>query len=1013
MNKKILNYLLIGLCSISTVGCNENNSNSTSNNQITASNNYASTSFNPWGDDSLLEESSSSTSSGSVGDNFEHGEFNGMVKIHYFKADLNYDNWDLWLWPYGGGDGGSFQFDGEEEIFDKTWKTRTLDITKPIPDICGNWTGCSDPSKITTVDFGGLDQTKIGIIPRRALQGKEPQKDGDDRFIDLSQTDANGTVNVYVIYNNKSLYYHESQVEELVSNKIDIVTAVAVNEIHVQGLAELPTSADSYRVVNGTEEINVTSLNVSTSDAKRGNIVLSKELDFTKEVRIYINDLGNSVVTLDGLYDSAYFKENFTTNEKLGPIYTKDYTEFKLWSPYATSVTLNLYEYGDSTGVDSEGNVMHPADPTPYTTRQLSRGDKGVWSYKHNTDCDGIYYTYTISINGYTFENVMDPYAPTSGVNCERGMVIDMDKYNPEGWENIDAPALQSANEPIVYELHTRDLTSHETWQGQNNSVNRGKYLGLIEEGTTYTNDKGQTTKTGFDYIKDLGVTHVQLLPLNDINSVDEMKLNNEEYNNKISGGSYSWGYDPKHYSSIEGAYSSNPFNGEVKVKELKQVAMKYNEAGIGLILDVVYNHMSNTSTFNMIVPGYYFRTENYGQIVTNYSGAGSDVASEREMMKNFICQNLTTMTEEYKFAGYRFDLMGLIAKDTMQAALEAVQEIDPDTVLYGEAWTMDDNWDGEWQGNQLAVQWNLNTIENKSNTGFQGVVGAFNDGFRTAVKGEDSIGDRGRGWIYGSGNSYYGLRWAITGAVGNTTQYSESDVSSISGVQVYNDSSAGASINYVECHDGSTLADKVSVTVGGSLRNRQKYTELATSLVMFSQGVSFIQAGQEMLRSKKVPAEWLNDPAIKADLNTDHYSNGYFTNSYNYSDAVNGINWNWALDNSQTVSSIRDMISLKKDHRAIFSQSVASNIDKNVRFQNTGNTTLLAYEITPDSTKSANESWSKVLVLQNSANTATTYGLTGTWYNGYSDGIYTTNPQIVNTSVEVPAKGTVILFQY
>lgn len=996
MNKKILNYLLISLCTMGTIGCN--------------SKDYTSTSFNIWGSASINESmnDSSSTSGDTGGEEIVHGEFNGTVKIHYFKADLNYDNWDLWLWPYGGGDGGSFTFEGEETIFDKTWKTITLDITKPIPDICGNWTGCGDPSKITTVDFGGLKQTKIGIIPRRALQGMEPQKDGDDRFIDLSQTDENGTVNVYVIYNNKSLFYRESQVKELVSNKIDIATVTDINKLHVQGLADLPKDTASYRVVNGGNEISITNL---TANAKIGDLTLSSELDLTQEIKLYITDLGNSTVTLDGFYDSKYFIDNFTTDEELGPIYTKEYTTFKVWSPYATSIKLNLYEYGDASGVDSEGNVMHPANPTPYLTRNLTRGEKGVWSYKHNTDCDGLYYTYTININGYEFENVIDPYAPTSGVNCERGMVIDMDKYNPEGWDDVEAPSLNSANEPIVYELHTRDLTSHETWQGRNNSENKGKFLGLIEEGTTYTNENGQTTKTGFDYIKDLGVTHVQLLPLNDINSVDEMKLKNEEYNNKISGGSYSWGYDPKHYSSIEGAYSSNPFNGEVKVKELKQVAMKYNEAGIGLILDVVYNHMSNTSTFNMLVPGYYFRTTNYGQIVTNYSGAGSDVATEREMMKNFICQNLTTLTEEYKFAGYRFDLMGLIAKDTMQAALEAVQEIDPDTVLYGEAWTMDDDWNGEWKGNQLAVQRNLNSMGSKSSTGFQGVVGAFNDGFRTAVKGEDNIAETGRGWIYGGGNSYYGLRWAITGAVGNTTQYNyQNDVSSISGIEVYNSKSAGASINYVECHDGATLADKVAVTVGGSLRTRQKYTELATSLVMFSQGVSFIQAGQEMLRSKKVPAEWFNDE----NINSDHYSNGYFTNSYNYSDRINSINWEWAITNSRTVSAIKDMISLKKDHRAIFSQSVASNIDSNVRFQNTRNTTLLAYEITPDTTKDADETWSKALVLQNSANANATYNLTGTWYIAYTeDGVYTTNPQMINGSVSIPSKGTVILFQY
>ena len=986
MNKKLLNCLLLSLCTMSTVGCGGKTSSS---------------SFDIWGGVSMPDFVESSSSSEDGGEEVVHGEFNGIVKIHFFKADLNYKDWDLWLWPNGGGDGGSFKFDNEETIFNKTWKTITLDVTKKIPNICGNWTGCSDPSKITTVDFGGLSQTKIGLIVRNAPNGREPQKDGDDRWVDLSETDANGTVNVYLIYNNQKVFYRESQIKELVDNKIDIATLTNINSIHLTGLEELPTTTESYRIVNGDKEININSLNVN---AKTGDILLNSNLDLTKEIRLYVSGLGNSVVTLDGIYDSEYFINNFTTDEVLGPIYTKEHTTFKVWSPYATSVRLNLFEYGDAAGIDSEGNVLHPAEPTPILTRQLQRGEKGVWSYKLNTDCDGVYYTYTVNINGYEFENIIDPYAPTSGVNSERGMVIDFDKYNPEGWDKVDAPKLQSANEPIVYELHTRDLTSHETWQGKNNSENRGKYLGLIEEGTTYTNELGQTTKTGFDYIKDLGITHVQLLPLNDINSVDEMKLKNEEYNSKVSGGSYSWGYDPKHYSTIEGAYSSDPFNGEVKVKELKQVAMKYNEAGIGLILDVVYNHMSNTSTFNMLVPGYYFRTINYGRVTTNYSGAGTDVATEREMMKNFICQNLTTLTKEYKFSGYRFDLMGLLARDTMQAALESVQEIDPDTVLYGEAWTMDDNWDGIWNGKDLAVQWNLASMSSKSSTGFQGVVGAFNDGFRVSVKGEDDITQKGRGWIYGNGTSYEGVKWAIKGAVNNTHS-----ANGISGVQVYNPLSSGASINYVECHDGSTFADKIAVTVGGSLATRQKYTELATSLVMFSQGVSFIQAGQEMLRTKKLPKEWINDP----NINSDYHSNGYVTNSYNFSDKINAINWNWALTNSKTVSSIKDMISLKKDHLSIFSQSVGANIDKNFVFKDTGNSTLLAYEITPDTAKNADETWSRALVLQNSANTIASYNLSGSWNIAYTeDGIYTTNPQRVSGSVTIPSKGTIILYQ-
>lgn len=516
-------------------------------------------------------------------------------------------------------------------------------------------------------------------------------------------------------------------------------------------------------------------------------------------------------------YSTKEFERKYTyTANDLGAVWTKEATTFRVWAPVAEKVILNLYETGDS-----EQNDLLEQLP-------MEKDKKGAWFVKKAGDLNGVYYTYTVWNEGIALE-ATDPYAKTTGVNGVRSMVIDMSATNPKGWEADEDPnGNNHITDAIIYELHVRDLSVAESSGIQN----KGKFLGLTETGTK--NQAGQVT--GLDYIKELGITHLHLLPVYDYGSVDERHLERPQYN---------WGYDPVNYNVPEGSYSTNPFRGEVRVKEMKQMIQTLHQNGISVVLDVVYNHVLDAEQFcfNKIVPGYFCRKNKKGEY-SNGSGCGNDVASERAMVKKYIVDSVCHWADEYHIDGFRFDLAGLIDTETINELVEKVHKKHPNVIFYGEGWTMPTG--VTKKGYLMATQ--MNSAETPE-------FAYFSDTLRDGLKGS----------VF-----YAGAKGYVTGAE-DVTEVIEDCLLGRPGWCL----NPSQTINYASCHDNYTLIDKIALSIPEASKEEWiRSNNLAAAIYMFSQGTPFIHAGEEILRSK---------------VNEQGY---YVENSYNWSDSVNRIDW-------------------------------------------------------------------------------------------------------------------------
>ncbi len=551
------------------------------------------------------------------------------------------------------------------------------------------------------------------------------------------------------------------------------------------------------------------------------------------------------VNTLTTYYSSEGFEAQYTyEGNDLGATWTAEKTSFRVWAPTATSVKVNLYESG-TPGTD---DLIESIDMTADVN--------GTWIAAKEGDLNGTYYTYTVEVDGKVNE-ACDPYARTTGVNGQRAMVIDLDATDPAGWENdTDSHAGNSITDAVIYELHVRDLSMDES----SGITNKGKFLGLIESGTT--NSAG--IPTGLDHIKNLGITHIHLLPSYDYASVDEADLEADQFN---------WGYDPLNYNVPEGSYSTDPFNGEVRVKEFKQMVKGLHDNDISVIMDVVYNHVYNAETFcfNQIVPQYFSRVSERGNYSAG-SGCGNDTASEREMVKKYIVDSVVYWADEYHIDGFRFDLVGLIDTETINAVMEEVHKTHPNVIFYGEGWTMSTMLTKK--GYTMTTQTNAQLVP-----GFA----FFNDTLRDSLRGPMS-NDLGPGFVSGGGGYAGNVKAAF---LGNTSWCN----------------APTQTINYASCHDNLALFDKITrSTSDKSFEDRVKMNSLSAAVVLLSQGVPFFQAGEEILRSK--PTE---------DGKFDH-------NSYKSPDSVNSIKWDTLNDEAYQHS--RDyyagLIAFRQAHPAL-----------------------------------------------------------------------------------------------
>lgn len=641
-------------------------------------------------------------------------------------------------------------------------------------------------------------------------------------------------------------------------------------------------------------------------------------------------------------YAANLDKSAYSGND-LGASYSKKATTFKVWSPNAASVRVNIFEHGSDNEGDA-GSIMSRAMSLDKTT--------GVWSVTINGDLLNKYYTYSVT-HGKTTKETADVYAKACGVNGRRSMVVDLSTTNPDGWENDKHVLVQNQTDASVWEISVADFSSSES--SGVSEANRGKYLAFTEEGTTVNGVQGASS-TCVNYLKKLGVKYVQIMPFYDFGSVDESKNIMDQYN---------WGYDPVNYNCPEGSYSSNPKKGEVRIKECKQMIQALHNAGIGVIMDVVYNHTyTSDSWLQRTVPNYYYRMNNDGTF-SNGSGCSNDTASEHLMFRKYMIDSVTYWASEYHIDGFRFDLMGLHDVTTMNSIRTALDNLYADgsgsqILMYGEAWDMATNCD---EGTVLASQKNLKQLSDR--------IGAFDDTIRDAIKGSTGGTD---GAFVQEGSRRANLKTGIAGQSDTTTGWANVP---------------SQCVTYASCHDNLCLYDKLVGSVyGADGKYRKRYEDLvamnklSAAIVITSQGIPFSLGGEEFCRSKDGDE-----------------------NSYASSRKENMLDWENVDLYSDVIEYYRGLYKIR-DAFAAFSDSTAATANS-LTYLSDVPKGVMGYTI--NNTESGK--WSQMCVIFNGSDSAQNVTAKGDWVvlaDNKTAGLR--NIKNVTNSVKVEAHSAVIM---
>jgi pullulanase len=554
---------------------------------------------------------------------------------------------------------------------------------------------------------------------------------------------------------------------------------------------------------------------------------------------------------------------NYTpyTGTDLGVTYTKTKTTFKVWSPAMDNMVLRLYHSG--------------VGGAAFKTINFTKKANHIFEAIVTTDLNNIFYTYQGSNATTTFAEVPDIYAKAVGVNGQRGMVVNMQQTNPPNWATDKNPFTGTLNQAIIYELHVRDATLNTQ------AKHKGKFLGLTQTGLT--NSFGQPV--GIDHLKQLGITHVQLLPSYDFFTINETKLDSAQYN---------WGYDPLNYNTPEGSYSTNPYNGATRIKEFKQLIQTLHKNGIAVIMDVVYNHTMFTeqSYFNQLVPNYYYR-QNTTNGFSNASACGNETASERPMARKFMLESVLHWLTEYHIDGFRFDLMAIHDIKTMNQIATAVRKIKPNAILLGEGWTAGQS---PLPDTQKALKINANKLNN---------IAVFSDDIRDAIKGS-VFEHKDTGVITGKLTEIESIKFGLVGGI----QHPQINYANVNYAKAPYTNNPSQLIAYNECHDNHTLWDRlINSQPNDEDATRQKRYNLGMAIVLTTQGVPFIHAGQEFCRTKQG-----------------------VENSYKSPDSINAINWDRLHQFNQMHKNIVALIALRKKLQA-FNLGSASAVQKQVSF--------------------------------------------------------------------------------
>lgn len=616
---------------------------------------------------------------------------------------------------------------------------------------------------------------------------------------------------------------------------------------------------------------------------------------------VKLNDLVIIGVAAATVVSCAPAKNEYTSFE-LYPVrsgsltemeYAPEATQFTLWAPTADEVRLMLYEAGEG------GHA--------YETVSMERAEEGTWKAKVEKDLKGKFYTFNVKIDGKWQGDTPGINAKAVGVNGKRAAIIDLRETDPEGWAEDKRPPLASPADIIIYEVHHRDFSVHPS----SGIEHKGKFLAMTETGTK--NPGGMAT--GIDHLKELGVTHVHILPSYDYASVDETRLDENKYN---------WGYDPLNYNVPEGSYSTDPYRPEVRIREFKQMVQALHKAGIRVVLDVVYNHTFNTaeSNFERTVPGYFYRQRPDGTLA-DASACGNETASNRPMMRKYMIESVLYWINEYHIDGFRFDLMGIHDIETMNEIRKAASAVDPTIFIYGEGWAAS------------APQMPEDSLAMKANTYKMPGIAAFSDEMRDALRGPFNNNEQGA-FLAGLPGGEESIKFGIAGAV----KHPQINNDSVNYSKAPWAGQPTQMISYVSCHDDMCLVDRLKASVPGiTPEELVRLDKLAQTAVFTSQGVPFIYAGEEVLRDKKG-----------------------VHNSYQSPDSINAIDWDRKTLNADAFAYYKGLIQLRRNHPA-FRLGDAELVRKHLEFLPVEGTNLVAYRLKDHA---GGDTWKDIIVVLN-----------------------------------------------
>ncbi len=632
---------------------------------------------------------------------------------------------------------------------------------------------------------------------------------------------------------------------------------------------------------NPTAPLPLSSAGLQTSLVQ---IILEQDVDITHSLQLILRGyLACNIIPRNVLNNDEF---TYSASD-LGNTFSQESTKFRLWAPTASDVLLLLYN--SETGSLTQDITMQ-------------RAEKGTWYAEVQGNLENWYYLYQVTVQGTT-QTAVDPYVRAIAVNATRGMIVDLAKTHPEGWDSDHYQQLANPVDAIIYETHVRDFSIDSS----SGMIHKGQYLAFTERET-----KGPgTVITGVNSLKQLGVTHIQVLPIADFASIDE--TDPQQYN---------WGYDPRNFDVPEGAYATTP-HGTARITEYKRMIQSLHISQLGIIMDVVYNHTFATqiSDFDKIVPQYYYRTD-YSGHYTNGSGVGNELATERPMVQKFVRDSITYWVQEYHIDGFRFDLMALVGIDTMSKVARDVHAINRHSLLYGEPWT------GGYSGlpeNQLLLKGRQKELG----------IGVFNDNIRNALIGS-ALNASAKGFATGETNQVDAVKRGVEGSIDDFT------------------STPGETINYVTSHDNLTLWDKITTSYASlSEDKRIRMDELAQAIIFTSQGVPFMQGGEEFLRTK--------------------HGN---ENSYKAGDSINKFDWSRKAQYQNVFNYYAGLIQIRKNH-PVFRMTSVSAIRNNLAFLDSPSNTV-AFRLNG---QAVGDTWGQIIVFYNANNADVKFSLPeGTW---------------------------------